>query len=263
MDKNFNQKIEKFRPYYDEDGFVHPYKEHELKTENGRISNVNPKIHESNKKFKFKPIGVVSLVLVSAATLALPIFAAFNAGIEHAQNMPINLPKESIMITIDMPSYSDTIQGLVNKYYNEAYGTEKAYMERLENLNPEYTKYDHTVLLPLVVNKYDENYLRIIELEKQIKYIEENEFLVDYAVQPGDLTVSHIAARASGSVGQTVEYTNLILSKNSDKKRELELLNVGTIITAPNPKLGPLKMELQDCKQALLDSVCNEKSQTK
>ena len=94
-------------------------------------------------------------------------------------------------------------------------------------------------------------YQELNRIEQEINKIRETEYWIDYVVKPGD-SLSSIAARASGTAGETIQLTKRIMSKND---LDNSLIYEGQHLKIVNPILGQLKIQFNETKQALQESL--------
>lgn len=151
-------------------------------------------------------------------------------------------------------SVTDTAADYYYSAYTSMYDSLDEYAKVIEDKNGlrhNQTVYPgDTITLPVMVDEANPHYIQTLVLQNQISDIEKNNYWVQYTVQFGD-TISSLAAKASGSQGETAILTQKILEKNSSGR----ILQAGDTIWIVNPELGPLKISLEEEKEALQEEL--------
>lgn len=227
-----------------------------------KIDSVNTaKIKKLSRQRKMQKIAnTIKIITVLGCLIVL-----FNIG-SRIYNKVTTPPHEYVvpagyaeMQTRETVGINSSVSEIADGYYNEtyeiAYGSFNNYVEAVIKLNGLNYRGDvktlQTLNLPVLVDENNEYYMQIQEIMAEIAEIKENEYWIDHVVELGE-SVSILASRASGSSGETATLTNEIMHKNGMSS---SFLRDGTTIKIINPKLGPLKLELNNLIQLLQQSL--------
>ena len=225
----------------------------------GSINNVNTnRIKRLDKKKMIRR----KIAIALAAGAISGTFLGFALGRNSVQpNIPV-LPKDCIMVdvTVDI-NIGDTIYDITEEYYNDKYEgiypTKQIYENSVMNMNHlknSNVDYGDQLTIPIIIKKDDETYTRMQFLTHQISEIEKNERWVDHVVEFGD-SLSYLASLASGSYNETYDNMTEIMNKNGINNENV--LDEGDVIKIINPKLGKLKLELNELKAELVEKAKN------
>lgn len=226
-----------------------------IKTSFGTVRKVNAEKLQKTKLYKKAAAAIATASIVV-------VMSIIGVGCESKQISEIPSDQVKYTITIQVNA-DDTISDIADRFYNDdcdnVYNSVFNYKNEIINQNnlskTGFIKAGNKIEVPVIIDKDNSYYLRIQEIEKEIKTIEENELWVKYTVEYGD-TVTTIASFASGDYFETYEIADKIISKNS--MRNGSLLNAGEKIWIMNPKLGDLKLELNNLKEDLKLSLMGE-----
>ncbi len=162
-------------------------------------------------------------------------------------------------------SITDTASQYYSPRYASMYENIDEYARIIEEINGlhhnETVHPGQTIHLPVMVDETNPHYLQTLLLQSQIEEIEQNEYWVSHEVKLGE-SISILAARASGSESETARLIQKILERNN--KETTEILHDGETIWIVNPRLGPLKISLQEEEDALreeLKAIADEQNQ--
>lgn len=230
----------------------------------GSINNVNTnRIRRLDKKKMIRRKVAIAL----AAGAIVGALSGFYIGRNTVKpDIPV-LSEDSIMINVPLDiDPGDSILGIVDQYYNDEYESiypskdsyGKAIME-LNQLKNSNINYDDTINIPIIIDKNNEYYIKMQSLIHEINEIQNNEYWINHIVCSGE-TISYLAAQASSSSEETYENTQQILKKNGLYGSDI---SDGDIIQIINPKLGSLKIELEEVQAELIASAQNNISKTK
>ena len=166
----------------------------------------------------------------------------------------------SITLNIEEGEQFDKdIMSFYNEDYKSMYKTAKDYKKSILKQNNKFSddlteseKLDVTI----IIDKDNPYYQRMVELEKEINDINENDYWVEYTVKPGEF-VSTLAAKSCANddeiYGQVI---NQIKAKNN--LDSYGSVYEGQKLYIPNPKLGDLKIELNKVRENLIESLKNQ-----
>ena len=224
----------------------------------GTVSNINTRELKRKKKRKLTNFGKGSILVTTAAILLLLMGARFNM---QTTVEPVEIPDGYVQVFArEQVEHGESVYSIASEYYNQ-----QIYGEMYENLNDfvdiiiesnhltrdgAITPYD-TLTIPVLVDVDNPCYQELKNLEAQIKKIKEEAYWVDYVVNFGD-SLSSIAAKASGSDGETISLVNQIMEKN---KLSNSLIYAGQELKIVNPALGQLKINFNEIQDALFDSL--------
>lgn len=226
----------------------------ELRTNYGTVRNV------SNKKIKKRQLKkVMAVTLAAASIITVMSLTGCNKNKEYV------IPDDQIKVNISMQvEEGETISDVANKFYTDecegVYNSVSNFQDEIKEQNninkfSSFVKAGDTIEVPVIVEKDNPYYLKIIEIQNEITNIENNNLWVRYTVQYGD-RLSTIAEKASGSYSETYEITNIIASKNNMSNKSI--LNAGQEIWVMNPELGQLKSELNEAQEDFKLSLIGE-----
>lgn len=229
----------------------------ETQTRRSGVSNINTKAFKRKKKFTLHKGIPVIIVIVVAGFLA----KAFITNIPNQPEQEYYIPDGYVsMYTSERVDRGDTVYSIADEYYDadtysHAYGSLHDYVENIIDTNN--LSYDGDIqpadvlTIPVLVDIDNEHYQNLTRLEQEISKITKEEYWIDYVVQPGD-SLSGIAAKASGSNGETIELTKKIMAKNG---LDSSLIYSGQHLKIINPILGQLKAQFNEAKTELRDSL--------
>lgn len=230
-----------------------------------RVSTVNTKRLKQKEKFSLKKGGLVVVTI-----LVLGILVKIMVPGQTPEQTPSGIVPDGYvsMYTSEEVVRGDTVYSIANEYYDadiysNTYGSLNDYVETIIDTNNlsydgDIEPYD-VLAIPVLVDTDNINYQELCRIEQEIKRIREAEYWIDYVVKPGD-SLSGIAAKASGSTGETVELTKLIMTKNNLRS---SLIYEGQHLKIVNPILGQLKIQFNDAKEALQESLKDNGSMTR
>lgn len=223
------------------------------------VQNVNVKRFKQKERFSLKKVGL-SLIVVFVIVLGiLKIFIPTN----EPEKAPVVVPDGYIsMLTEEQVVRGDTVYSIASEYYNSStysstYGSLNDFVNTIIDTNNlsydgDIEPYD-VLAIPVIVDVDNEYYQELRRLEQEISKIRQEEYWVDYIVKAGD-SLSAIAAKASASQGETVELTKSIMAKND---LNTSFIYQGQHLKIVNPALGQLKIQFNQMKQALQESLKN------
>ena len=226
----------------------------ELRTNYGTVRNI------SNKKMKKGQLKKVMAVTLAAASI-ITIMTLTGCS----KNKEYVVPDNQIKVNISMELESgETISDVANKFYTDecetVYNSVSNFQDEIKEQNninkfSSFVKAGDTIEVPVIVEKDNPYYLKILEIQNQISNIENNNLWVRYTVEYGD-RLSTIAEKASGSYTEIYEITSKIASRNNMGTKSI--LNAGEEIWIMNPELGKLKAELNEAKEEFKLSLIGE-----
>lgn len=229
----------------------------ELRTNYGTVKNI------SNKKIKKRQLKkVMAVTLAAASIITIMTLTGCNKNKEYI--VPDNQIKVSISMQVEE---GETISDVANKFYTDecegVYSSVSNFQDEIKEQNninkfSSFVKAGDTIEVPVIIEKDNPYYLKILEIQSEISNIENNNLWVRYKVEYGD-RLSTIAEKASGSYTETYEITNKIASKNNMGTKSI--LNAGEEIWIMNPELGTLKAELNEAKEEFKLSLTGEQIQ--
>lgn len=230
-------------------------KKDDIRTSYGMVRNINSGKIKNTKLYK-----KAAVVIATASIIAVVALTSAGCMPKQISEIPSDQIKYTITIQVNA---DDTISDIADKFYNDdcdnVYNSVSNYKNEIINQNnlskTGFIKAGSKIDVPVIIDKDNPYYLRIQEIEEEIKSIEENELWVKYTVEYGD-TVTTIASFASGNYYETYDIANKIISKNS--MRNGSILNAGEKIWIMNPKLGDLKLELNNLNEDLKLSLMGE-----
>lgn len=226
----------------------------ELRTNYGTVRNI------SNKKLKKRKLKqVMAVTIATASIISIMTLTGCNKNKEYI------VPENQMQVTISMEVESgETISDVANRFYTDecegVYSSVSNFQEEIREHNniskfSSFVKAGDTIEVPVIIEKDNPYYLKILEIQNEISNIETNNLWVRYTVEYGDI-LSTIAEKASGSYSETYEITNKIASKNN--MRTKSILNAGQEIWIMNPELGELKAELKVAQEEFKASLTGE-----
>ena len=233
-------------------------------TAHGTVSHVNTKKLKKKRKWKLTPFGKGAAVVISLlGCLVIIIAARMNAP----EPEPIVIPDGYVQIyASEDVNYGESVYSIASEYYDPhiygaVYDDLNEFVDIIIDTNKlpydgKITPYD-TLSIPVLVDVDNLCYQELKSLEAQIKKIKEEAYWIDYTVQYGD-SLSSIAAKASGSYGETISLVNEIMSKN---KLSNSLIYAGQQLKIVNPALGQLKISFNEMQNALFDSLKTDSAQ--
>lgn len=240
----------------------------EMRIHGGTVRNAQPETIRRSKKAK--PTKISAKLKLTVISIAI-VGGLFVGGISLINNKPsaetIVIPDGYTIVYTPAQIYSgNTVESIAERYYNdlyaEMYGSLNNFIEAIKEDNNLNYKADiktgNVLNIPALADENNEYLIKIAALEEQIaEYSNSNPekpYWVDYKVKLGDSLLG-IAARASGTTNETYKLKDAIISKNS-----LSNTNIyeGQRLKIINPELGPLKLELEDLKLALHESLKND-----
>lgn len=222
-----------------------------------KVSNINTNRLKKKEKFSLKKTGFIIVAILALGVLAKVIVP----GQTPEQDPSYLIPDGYVsMYTSEEVTRGDTVYSIANEYYNtgvysNTYGSLNNYVETIINTNN--LSYDGDIepfdvlTIPVIVDADNIYYQELNRIEQEINKIRETEYWIDYVVKPGD-SLSSIAARASGTAGETIQLTKRIMSKND---LDNSLIYEGQHLKIVNPILGQLKIQFNETKQALQESL--------
>lgn len=233
----------------------------EFRTAYGKVSNVNRK-KISKTKFVLKVIKKAVVLTASAIILLTGILGLKN----YFDGKKINdVPEGQIKTTISVQvQEGDTLSGIADRFYTDTCNDVYRYVSNYEDAIQEQNNIvgrdpklvaGTTVEVPVVVPENNTYYQRIVELEKQITDIEQNNKWVSHTVKSGEL-LSTLASMSSIDISETYETVNEIARKNNISTKEV--LRQGDEILIVNPKLKELKMELVETQEMLVQYLSRD-----
>lgn len=222
-----------------------------------KVSNINTNRLKKKEKFSLKKTGIIIVAILALGVLAKVIVP----GQTQEQDPSYLIPDGYVnMYTSEEVTRGDTVYSIANEYYNtgvysNTYGSLNNYVETIINTNN--LSYDSDIepfdvlTIPVIVDADNIYYQELNRIEQEINKIRETEYWIDYVVKPGD-SLSSIAARASGTAGETIQLTKRIMSKND---LDNSLIYEGQHLKIVNPILGQLKIQFNEAKEALQESL--------
>lgn len=229
------------------------------------VSNVNTSRLSRKDKLVLKRGG-----LVVAAIIVLGILVKIIVPGQTSEQTPSGIVPDGYvsMYTSEEVVRGDTVYSIANEYYNAniysgTYGSLNDYVETIIDTNNlsydgDIEPYD-VLSIPVLVDADNIHYQELCRIEQEINRVREAEYWIDYVVKPGD-SLSSIAAKASGSTGETIELTKRIMTKNDLRS---SLIYEGQHLKIVNPILGQLKIQFNDTKEALQESLKDSGSMTR
>lgn len=222
-----------------------------------KVSNINTNRLKKKEKFSLKKTGIIIVAILVLGVLAKIIVP----GQTQEQDPSYLIPDGYVsMYTSEEVTRGDTVYSIANEYYNtgvysNTYGSLNNYVETIINTNN--LSYDGDIepfdvlTIPVIVDADNIYYQELNRIEQEINKIRETEYWIDYVVKPGD-SLSSIAAKASGTAGETIQLTKRIMSKND---LDNSLIYEGQHLKIVNPILGQLKIQFNEAKEALQESL--------
>jgi len=237
----------------------------QIKNRAGTISNINRgKLPKNAKIHRYASTKFVACVLAIVMVATASGLIGYNIGKNGAKQEISLLPEECIMInlpldvTIDENVY-DYAKGFYTENYEGIYPSIENYEEailKINDIGDSNFNYNDTIKIPIIIENNNEYYIKIQKIMDQIRNIEENEYFVNHIVQYGE-TISYYAYNASGNHNEAHEKIKEIMEENGLTDEDL---NIGDNIRIINPKLGALKISLQDTIREYLKFLENNKS---
>ncbi len=226
-----------------------------LRTSYGTVRNINKNKLKRRTKLKLYKAGIAT---VAASVLILLGGIKLSNKIQESEILP--MPDNQSMITISVRTqYGDTLSDIAGKYYNDdfegVYQNINNYINAIKKENKvtsDKIKYNINLDIPVIIDSDNQYYQHILELEKEIKDIEKNDLWVEHTIESGD-SISYLASLASRNISETYELANKISFKNGIGPKKL--LQAGEKILIINPKLGGLKIELEETKKQLEETL--------
>ncbi len=215
--------------------------------------------------FKIKKRRVFAGALI-AINLML-VLSYHNARKELADAKTPTIPTVHILTeTVEVADYGDTIYDIASEYYNNAYTgiypTLNDYATVIQEQNgiqnPTRLEQGDSLRIPVITSNQNDHFIRALQIQQEIDEIKKSEYWVEYTIQFGD-TISDLAAKASGDFRETPLLTKKIIAKNNLSG----ILREGITIYIINPKLGPLKIELQKVQDQFQQSLKETEEITK
>ena len=222
----------------------------DIKTSYGTMRNVNKK-QNKKKLIRNGILGIGGAVIILISGLQIK---------NVVEKKQINdVPEGQIRTTISIQvEDGDTLSEIADRFYTDNCDGVYRYVSNYEDAiqkensivgrNPKLVA-GTTVEVPVVVPENNAYYQRILELEKQIADIEQNNKWVSHTVRPGEL-LSTLASMSSVDISETYELINEIANKNGISTKEI--LRPGDEILIVNPELKELKMELIETQEMLV-----------
>lgn len=222
-----------------------------------KVTNVNHRRLKKKEKFSLKK-GVIVIVTIVMLGCLTKLFIPAHAP----ENKPSMIVPDGYisMVTSEEVVRGDTVYSIADEYYDanvysNTYGSLSDYVEMIIDTNNLNYKGDiepfDVLTIPVLVDVDNEHYQELRRIEQEIAQIREEEYWVDYVVKAGD-SLSSIAAKASGTNAETIELTKRIMSKND---LDSSFIYIGQHLKIVNPILGDLKMQFNEAKEALQESL--------
>ncbi|MDO4962979.1 MAG: LysM peptidoglycan-binding domain-containing protein [bacterium] len=228
-----------------------------ITTKSGKINNVNMEKISKLKRNSKMLLKVVTYSLT--ATIVISGFGIFK-GIK-ADEPVIPLKDQNVVMLEEVVDSGETIYDIASKYYKDdyksSYGGVNDYAKRIMTENDLYASniYPNEVLnVPVIVDNDNPIYTQMKEIENKIKELEENNYWVTYEVKAGD-NISTLAWLSSGDLEDMKEASAEIRKKNNMGVKDF--LQPNSSIYIVNPEIGNLKMELNNLKVELAESMSN------
>lgn len=226
----------------------------EFRTSYGNLKNVNNKKKNRIKLIKNGILGIGGAVIILVGGLQV---------YKQIEKKQINdIPEGQITTTISIQvENGDTVSEIADRFFSDDCGDVYNYVSNYEDaikeqnhlygLNPNIVA-GRTLQIPVIISENNTYYQRILELENQIKEIEENNRWVRYTVKYGDL-FSTLASKASSDVSETYELALEIADKNNMSTKDI--IRPGQEVWIINPELGKLKIELNETREMFIESL--------
>ena len=222
-------------------GVIMTKNDEEIKISNGKVNNVNYEKLKEIEKIKIYKLRIAAVVASAVILLSL-----FTLG-KKKDVVVSPIPDTQICCVVPRLYYSDECEGVYNSFQN----FEDAIREQ-NNTKADVIHNGDTIGVPVIVDKENPFYQRILEVQKQIDEIKENNLWVRYTVKHGD-NLSSLAALASGDFQETPILAGEIMRKNNITSASL--LKEGSEIWIMNPELAPVKEDLNLAYKALYASL--------
>ena len=200
-----------------------------------------------------------TLATIAITIAAVGCLVTFIVTTTKDNEEPVSLTTPSgyvqMMIEVDSDNLN-SVHELATEYYDQdLYGDLDYFVQTIINANG-LSKYGSigdkdTITIPVFVDVDNPCYQELKRIEAEMKKIKEEAYWVDYTVQYGD-TISGLAAKASGSYGETIGLVNDIMRRNNFTN---SLIYDGQKIQIINPALGPLKIQFKEMQAALIESL--------
>lgn len=226
----------------------------EIKISNGKLRNVNKKRIDKSILIK-KGIAAVGAVVT---------FVTIGIVAKEMNGRKINdIPDGQVRISIsEQVDHGETVSEIAGKYYTDdcegVYNNFANYQREIQENNYLYgddVQSGRTIQIPVIIDQNNPYYVDVLTLEKQISEFEQSkDYWVRYTVEYGD-RLSVLAEKASGSKSETYELLGEIASKNH--MDTTDILREGQEIWIINPELGNLKMQLNEARDLLIQSLSN------
>ena len=235
-------------------GVIMTKNDEEIKISNGKVNNVNYEKLKEIEKIKIYKLRIAAVVASAVILLSL-----FTLG--KKKDVVVS-PIPDTQICCVVPVYvgsGDTIEEIARLYYSDecegVYNSFQNFEDAIREQNNTKADVIHngdTIGVPVIVDKENPFYQRILEVQKQIDEIKENNLWVRYTVKHGD-NLSSLAALASGDFQETPILAGEIMRKNNITSASL--LKEGSEIWIMNPELAPVKEDLNLAYKALYASL--------
>lgn len=214
------------------------------KVNNGTIDNINIK-NNKNRLYYVRGLSLVASAIVFISTLT---------GCGAVKKKQPNPGQAEISITYEVES-GDTLSEIAQKYYTDECEsiydfTDYEKIIEQENKAVDNIEVGQKLEIPVIIDENNEYYLKMQYLKSEIKNIEQNDLWVPYTIQYGD-RIEKLAALAAGNYEEIYIIKSKIMSHNHIGS----IYNEGDRIFIMNPKLGNLKLELQEAERNLVESL--------
>ena len=227
-------------------------------TAHGTVKHINTEQLKKKRRWKLTPFGKGLAILISLLG-CLVILITSHTNTQKTE--PLVIPDGYVQIyASEDVEYGESVYSIASEYYKPhlygaVYEDLNDYIDAIIDTNNlsfsgKITP-DDTLAIPVLVDVDNLCYQELRTIEAQIKKIKEEAYWIDYTVQYGD-SLSSIAAKASGSYGETISLVNEIMSKN---KLSNSLIYAGQQLKIINPALGQLKINFNEMQNALFDSL--------
>lgn len=243
----------KHRQYMNKVAQEQEYLRYQQEMKKRRINLVNKKLLQKKLKLQ-KTLIKVGITITVIGCLAIFVFSAIN---DKDKPIEINPPTGyvTMMINVDGDNI-DNANEIASKFYREdLYGDLDNFEQIIiakNDLSKNGTIYNKdTITVPVFVDVNNPVYQELKKVEAQIQKIKEEAYWVEHTISYGD-TISGLASKASGSYAETIQLVNDIMAKNNLPN---SLIYEGQTIYIINPALGNLKVQFNQLRDALIQSL--------
>lgn len=194
----------------------------------------------------------------------------YEVGTKESHKILYNLSDEQILTTIRVYAHNgDTISNIANKYFNkdnaQYYGSQENFQDAIATNNHIIDKnnIDSNIYLnvPVVLNKNDQHYKRIIDLQNQINTILNDDNLKWMLYTDKGEVFSELVELSNpfieGIYGSNDWHEIIEYNKAHNKDFDITKIQLGDQIYIHNPKLWDLRKDLNIAETLLEQSLIN------